>query len=201
MSNIIEIWKDIPNYEGIYQVSNIGNVKSLSRLSNGRVLKEKILKFYIAHKRGGYKIVGLHKNNKMKHIPIHRLVALTFIPNPENKPQIDHINGIRTENTIENLRWVTPKENANNPLTLINNSLSKQGKVRPDFVKEKIRKTINSSEYQEKVCKKVRCVETGIVYKSITIAAQQTKLTISGITDVCRGRLKTYKGRHWEYVK
>ena len=116
-----EIWKDIEGYEGIYQVSNLGRIKSLEReeITNGavkrRIRKEKIL---CPHPNGeGYPSVVLSKNGRMKTFKVHRLVAEAFIPNPENKPFIDHINRNKTNNTINNLRWCTGKENMSNPLT------------------------------------------------------------------------------------
>lgn len=104
-----EVWKDIEGYEGLYQVSNMGNVKSVG------YGKERVLKF--GKNNDGYLRVVLYKEGKGKTHKVHRLVAQAFIPNPENKEQIDHLNTIRTDNRVENLRWVTPKENNNNPLT------------------------------------------------------------------------------------
>ena len=107
-----EIWKPIKGYEGLYEISNLGRVKSLNYNRTG---KEEILKN--AECSNGYLTVGLTKNGKQKLFKIHRLVAEAFIPNPENKPCIDHINTIKNDNRVENLRWVTNEENNNNPLT------------------------------------------------------------------------------------
>lgn len=110
-----EIWKDISGYEGIYQVSNFGRVKSLERhnvnsVRQLRIVKEKYLKVF--YNLFDYRIVSLYcKSKGAKTHTIHRLVAEAFIPNPENKAQINHINGIRNDNRIENLEWVTPSEN------------------------------------------------------------------------------------------
>ena len=85
-----EIWKDIKGYEGLYQVSNMGRVKSLKRISfDGRRIEEKILKYKRAG-RGQYQCVGLYKNNTSKYKTIHRLVAEAFVPNPNNLPQVNH---------------------------------------------------------------------------------------------------------------
>ena len=108
-----EIWKPIKDFEGYYEVSNIGRVRSLNYKRTG---KGKILKNIEDYK--GYLEVGLTKNGKRKQFKVHRLVAEAFIPNPENKPCIDHINTIKSDNRVENLRWVTYKENSNNEKTL-----------------------------------------------------------------------------------
>ena len=108
-----EIWKPIKDFEGYYEVSNIGRVRSLNYKRTG---KGKILKNIEDYK--GYLEVGLTKNGKRKQFKIHRLVAEAFIPNPENKPCIDHINTVKSDNRVENLRWVTYKENSNNEKTL-----------------------------------------------------------------------------------
>ena len=107
-----EVWKPIKDYEGLYEISNLGRVRNLNYKGSG---KGKILKNTKDSK--GYLIVGLTKNGKRKLFKIHRLVAEAFIPNPEDKPFIDHINTIRDDNRIENLRWCTQKENCNNEIS------------------------------------------------------------------------------------
>ena len=109
-----EIWKDIKGYEGYYQISNYGKVKSLERytiiLNGKRTEKEKFLYQGI---RSGYYIVQLNKNNKRKSHQVHRLVAQAFIPNLKNKPFINHKDENRKNNYVENLEWCTQKENVN----------------------------------------------------------------------------------------
>lgn len=103
-------WRDIEGYEGLYQISNDGEVRSVRRN------KIKIMKQMIWH---GYAYVNFTINNVVNHKSVHRLVAEAFIPNPHNKPQVDHINTIKTDNRVENLHWVTALENASNQTTAL----------------------------------------------------------------------------------
>lgn len=118
----MEEWKDIKGYEGLYQVSNTGLVKSLpttKQYVDGRVRHNKGRTLPLTYK-DGYTMVRLHKINDVKGrlFKVHVLVAQAFIDNIENKPYIDHINTIRDDNRVENLRWCTQKENNNNPISV-----------------------------------------------------------------------------------
>lgn len=119
MDEQIEKWVDIKNFEGIYQISNCGRVK---RISTNRILAKH-------HDKDGYELVNFKINNKHSLGKVHRLVAEAFIPNPQNKPCVDHINGIRDDNKVENLRWCTQQENLNMPLARKNNSSSSKIKI------------------------------------------------------------------------
>lgn len=114
--NTKEVWKDIPGYESCYQASNLGRIKSCNRLvkyKNGKTqpIKEKILKQNIS--TSGYLQVSLCKNNIREKVMVHRVIAITFIENKENKPTVNHINEIKTDNRVENLEWATYKEQIN----------------------------------------------------------------------------------------
>lgn len=119
----MEEWKDIEGYEGKYQISNEGRVKSLNY---NNTKNEKILKCAI--NRDGYNFVILFRNCTPKIKKVYRLVAEAFIPNDYNKPCIDHINTIKTDDRVENLRWCTYKENMNNEITKEKCRKSKLGK-------------------------------------------------------------------------
>lgn len=102
----MEIFKSVLGFEGIYEVSNLGRVKSLKRKYRTKdiILNHTITKL-------GYCAVYLNDNNKRTDMFLHRLVAIAFIPNPENKPCVNHINGIKTDNRLDNLEWCTVYEN------------------------------------------------------------------------------------------
>lgn len=115
-----EIWKDIKGYEGYYQVSNFGRVRSMYRLvfnpncsnenkSNLRILKSQEIKSH--YTRGGYKSVSLYRNNVGKQHRLCRLVAINFIENIDNKPCVNHIDGNKENDNVDNLEWVTYTEN------------------------------------------------------------------------------------------
>lgn len=110
---MVEEWRNIEGYTD-YMVSNLGRIKSLNYNHTGNeiILKSRKNKY-------GYLQIGLCKDGKQKNYKIHRLVAQAFIPNPENKKEVDHINTIRDDNRVENLRWSTRAENINNNLSKI----------------------------------------------------------------------------------
>lgn len=108
-----EIWKDITGYEGVYQVSNFGRIKSLGRFLKRGESKIFVDEFIMSGGSTpiGYKTVNLTKNKVRKAFSVHRLVAKAFIPNPEGKPEVNHIDGDKLNNNYTNLEWCTRREN------------------------------------------------------------------------------------------
>ena len=171
-----EVWRDIPHYEGLYQVSNLGRVKALAKErvnhTGGRWIQpEKIMAITINN--DGYHVISLTKaDHTRKTERIHRLVALAFIPNPEGKVEVNHINCIRGDNRVENLEWVSRKEN--------NGYTSKCG---------------------HKSNKKIKCIETEEIFNTSTEAAKVNGGDAGNIRKSARseGKLSVY-GFHYKYV-
>ncbi|MGE8207823.1 NUMOD4 motif-containing HNH endonuclease [Heyndrickxia sp. NPDC080065] len=117
----IEIWKDILGYVGLYQISNLGRVKSVQRkvpfYGGFRTYPEKIK---VLEDLKGYKRVNLYKNSKLKKFLVHRLVAETLLGEQDETMQVNHINGITSDNRVENLEWTTVQENAHHKTTVLN---------------------------------------------------------------------------------
>lgn len=168
-----EEWRDIPGYEEMYQVSNKGRVKSLAREVSRKgkggnyFLPERILSPSI-NVQTGYPMVNLLKECKRKSITIHSLVAKTFIPNPENKKCVNHIDTNRENNIVENLEWVTPKENSNHDFTLYKMSIANKGKPIPNMASlhtkeaiEKMKKSLTGRTIPEETRKKISEAKKG----------------------------------------
>lgn len=156
-----EIWRDIEGYECLYQVSNLGRIKSLKFWSNVHKKyyeKETILKNKI--NKHGYEFVGLHKHNKTKNFSVHRLVAEAFIDNPKMYKEVNHIDGNKLNNNVENLEFTTRSENMLHAykLGLKKAKVISKPVIQYDFEKNKIKKWNNISEISK---------EMGFDYSSI----------------------------------
>lgn len=175
-----EIWKDILGYEGLYQISNLGNIKSLERkVIKGKgglyTLPEKILKQ--RDNGNGYLTVLLCKNGKYNHLYIHRLAAQAFIPNPDNLPQVNHINEIKTDNRVDNLEYCDTKYNCNYG-------------TRTERIVEK------------QMSRPILCVELNKLFSSIKDAARwfNKENGHCNIILCLKGKQNTAYGYHWKYV-
>lgn len=170
-----EIWKDIPEFEGWYQISNMGRIRSIDRMVNYKhnagssFRKGQLLIPQLSNK--GYLEVGLKVNGKGFYKRIHRLVATVFLPNPNNYPSINHINEIKTDNRAVNLEWCTHSHNK-------------------DAYTSK-RLTFYQYDTNGNLIK---------IWHSLTKAAQSLNCDDTGIQHCCKGTLKKYKGYIWSYV-
>lgn len=183
-----ELWKDIIGYEYKYQISNFGRVKikeNKSKRFNMGQLRDYVQKsILIKPTTNGYgylKVRLTDENKKVKNHYIHRLVALHFINNPNNKPQVNHIDGNKTNNHISNLEWNTEKENMNHASKYLNVNRDVSGINSKSPVLQLDIKT-----------KQIICE-----YESITEAFKKTN--ISHISCVCRGQRKSAGGFLWKY--
>lgn len=176
-----EIWKDIEGYEGLYKVSNKGSISSYNKYiehrGGKRFRKGKIMKPAITPK--GYKRIRLSKNGTGKSFMLHRLVAQAFIPNLEGKPQINHIDGNKENNVIDNLEWCT---NGENQVHAWKYGLNKG--VTGMFKGENNRNA-----------KKIICTTTGEVFNYIKLASKKYEIDRTSISKCCNGKAK-FAGRH-----
>ena len=180
-----EIWKDIKGYKGIYQVSNLGNVKSLPRKTNNQYYKGLYLKQYIYK---GYLRLQLTKHSKSKWFLVHRLVAEAFIPNPKNKPQVNHIDGNKLNNKVDNLEWVTPSENQIHSYQVLKNIPSMKNHFGSNHVAAK---SIYQFDTNNKFIKK---------WNSIIEVTKTLNICACNITDCAKGNRKTAGGFIWKYT-
>ena len=183
-----EIWKDIAGYEGLYKVSNKGNVYSVERKDSmgrkwgGRTLKP-------MHDKNGYLTVALYENGLGKNKKIHRLVSEAFLPNPNNYPEVNHIDEVKDNNNVNNLEWCTREYNINHGTSIERSAQARSRKVR----------AVN--------------VETGEVVKfNSTREAKRKGYTQEYVSSACRGVYKndsgkligdghTYRGYRWSYTE
>lgn len=177
------MWKEIPGYEGFYSVNKRGEVLSHAGKSQGGnniLSKEKLLK---ANKdKGGYEYVVFCVNKKRKTLKIHRIVATAFIPNPENKPCVNHINGVKNDNRIENLEWNTYSENTIHSYKALGQKPSKHNE-----------KKVNQLTMQN---------EHIATFTSLSEAARALNISSSAIRHaVLKGGRRIANGYRWEYAQ
>ena len=175
----MEEWKAIAGYEGLYEVSNLGRIKSLSRIdSRGYKRNEKILK--LNKDSGGYLKVSLYKNGKPKQYNVHRLVAIAFIPNPDNLPEVNHKDENRINNYVDNLEWCNRKYNCNYSNHNEKMSKSRKGKLLGD---------------KNPKSRKVKCITTNEIFNSMTEGGKKYNVSVYSIYGCCKGKSKS-AGRH-----
>lgn len=197
-----EVWKQIPEYEGFYEASNLGNIRALKRVVKRKdslytIGTSHILKPYKNSK--GYLCVDLYKNGIRTKYKVHRLIATTFIPNPQNKPYIDHINTNKEDNSVTNLRWVTSKENKNNPLT---RKLHSDIQSRKDIIEKcfRARERNHSKTRRIPVAQMDKNGITIKVYPSIGDAEKDNRISKGHISEVLKGKRKYAGGFLWKIL-
>lgn len=171
MTSSCEVWKDVTNFGGRYQVSNLGRVRNIERahLPNGGILMPDV-------NRSGYHLVHLQRLGRERRVGIHRLVAEEFIPNTAGKPQVNHKDGNKSNNTPDNLEWVTCSENNLHRRRVLNG-----GGGRPP--------------------RPVICLDTREWFPSITEAAIASGAYVEKILECCKGRRNKTAGLRWAYAE
>lgn len=177
-----EIWKDIAGYENLYQVSNLGNVISLFRTNKPKTLKP-------TPSNCGYYKVQLYKNGHPQMFYVHRLVAEAFIPNPNKKSQVNHIDGIKSNNCLTNLEWVSPSENQKHSISLgLRSSSPMVGKI-------------GKLNHQSKpIMQFSKSGDLIKVWDCISDASRYFNCKPSNISNCASGRYKSSQGYVWKYT-
>ena len=192
-----EIWKDIKNYEGLYQISNLGKIKSLERKvknqKGNRTVKEIILK---CSEGKSYVQVTLSKKNNYKTKLVHRLVAEAFIPNPNNLSEVNHIDGNKHNNNVNNLEWVSRYDNMQHAkkLGLINTLKGNKSYWYNKYGIEHSRskKIVQIEKNNKKVIK---------IWNSLADVKRELGIHQSNICKCCEGKRKTTGGYIWKYYQ
>lgn len=195
----MEDWKPVFGYEGFYEVSSLGRVKRVRSYRrngfSGYIQPERILTA-VSRGKSGYVCVGMSKHGKTVLTNVHRLVATAFIDNPENKPQVNHKNGDKTDCRLENLEWCTAKENAQHAIHKLKIKKNTYGLK---FGAEcSIKRSLNITN-GEKVFQTYEEIYEH-VYKNAEYAAKNKRAIQNGVKQCCDGVRKTSYGEKWAYV-
>lgn len=188
-----EEWLPVVGYEGLYEVSNMGRVRSVRR-------HIRQLKLY--YHRNRYVQACLCLDGKCKKFYVHRLVAQAFNMNPANKPHINHIDGVRDNNCADNLEWVTQAENNLHKYRV----LGYQGPHKDKKFSAQTRQKMSAywqEHWQRNLhprCRKVLCVELGRVFSSAAQAVLELNMKNNHISECCKGKRRTCGGYTWRYV-
>lgn len=179
MEKIKEEWRPAVGYEGFYEVSNTGKV---ARIKGYHCRKRHIMSTFINN--SGYVCTRLCKNHHNKTELVHRMVALAFIPNPNNYPQINHKDCCKTNNNVDDLEWCTGKYNSN-------------------YADHKEKQSISHIQNldKNKLAKKVLCIETRECFLSTREIERKLGISHSQISACCKNKAKTCHGYHWEYIE
>lgn len=181
-----EIWKNVVGYENCYKVSNLGNVKSIDRKvisKRGYCIFKKGIYLKKCKDKYGYEYVLLSKNGIYKHMTIHRLVAIAFIPNPDNLPQVNHKDEDKTNNKAENLEWCTSKYN--------NNYGTHNKRAGESNKNGKRSKKVYQYNLQGDLIN---------IWPS-TMECDRNGFDSRNVSSCCRGKIKRYKSYKWSYMK
>ena len=163
--NSVEEWRDVPGWEGLYMVSSAGEVRNSK---NHRIAPRTT--------ENGYLRVWFSKNGDVKTFAVHRLVATAFLPNPEDLPEVNHINGRKTDNRVSNLEWCTISHNRKHSQYVLGKESGKP--KRP-----------------------VICVDNGWTFPSVAEAARAIRGNKQNIVKCCMGERNSHKGLHWAYAE
>lgn len=183
----MELWKDIDGYNGAYQISNLGNIQRIKRRlsysggNGGRTIAEKLLAPVVG--KTGYLAVFLTKNGKFYNHYIHRLVAAAFVPNPDNKRTVNHIDGDKSNNAADNLEWATHKENIKHAID----------------IGLRIYKTGADYPISKSVIQYDKTGQQVATFVSMLQAEELTGIDNSAIAKCCKGKRKSAGGFNWKY--